>query len=94
MIYTWGYHGSDSGHVDVALAPSHWSRGLDPQRDELFDVALYDREVIVDESTGLNAEDESLQHLRRLIGLANAALAAGLEPLPVPDKGEEPPDED
>jgi hypothetical protein len=51
MIYTWGYHGSDSGHVDVALAPSHWSRGLDPQRDELFDVALYDREVIVDEST-------------------------------------------
>lgn len=54
-------------------------------RNELFDVTLYDREVM-DETTGRNAEDQSLVDLRDLIGLANAALRAGLQPEPVADK--------
>lgn len=84
VIYTWGYHGSETEHVHVALSLSHVTP-FGPLREELFDVTLYDRDYD-DARTGLNAEDASLLALRTLLGLANAALAAGLEPLPVPDK--------
>ena len=76
--YTWGYHGSDTSHVHVATA----DRNLG---GELFDVALYDREV-VDTKTGVDGEEQSLRDLRKLIGYANAAIEAGLDPEPVQDK--------
>jgi len=78
--YVWGYHSSDSAFVHVAL-------DYNGHRDTLFDVALYDRTVL-DQSTGRNCEDQSLFDLRQLIGLANAALKAGLEPEPVAEKEE------
>jgi len=76
--YTLGYHGSDTGHVHVALS----DRNLG---GELFDVALYDREV-VDTKTGVDGEEQSLRDLRKLLGYANAAIEAGLDPEPVADK--------
>ena len=79
MHYDWGYHSSDEQHVHVAF---NGPKG----RDELFDVTLYDPEVVVDVDTGETADEESLFALRQLLGYANAALKAGLEPLPVPDK--------
>lgn len=84
MLYTWGYHSSDTQHVHVSKAAghdvSHAGRGTD-----LFDVTLYDANV-TDPHTGLNCEDQSLADLRELLGYANAAIKAGLEPEPVPDK--------
>jgi hypothetical protein len=80
MEYTWGYHSTDSGHVHVALV-----QGENHDRDELFDVALYDPEYI-DPATGVDGQEQSLRDLRKLIGYANAALKAGLEPEPVPDR--------
>lgn len=76
--YDWGYHSSDAGHVHVVFID-------EGDRDEQFDVALYDPEEI-DIATGINAQDQSLADLRRLLGYANAAIEAGLEPLPVADK--------
>jgi hypothetical protein len=76
--YTWGYHSSEPQFVHVALVTGE-------RRNDLFDVALYDRDY-EDPDTGRNAEDQSLFDLRHLIGLANAAIQAGLDPLPVPDK--------
>lgn len=79
MTYSWGYHSSETEHV-------HVSRHHDGGRvEDLFDVTLYDRNY-TDPTTGRNAEDQSLFDLRELIGYANAAIEAGLEPLPVPDK--------
>jgi hypothetical protein len=79
-MYDWGYHSSDTSAVHVVR------KGEDGARDEdLFDVALYDREC-VDSNTGLDCETQSLNDLRELIGFANAAIQAGLDPLPVQDR--------
>jgi len=81
MIYTWGYPGSDEQYVYVALDQENG------RTEDLFDVTLYDPECL-NPDTGLNGMEESLRDLRRLIGLANAALSAGLEPTAVPDRQE------
>ena len=78
--YEWGYHSSDEQHVHVAAVHDDGGR-----REDLFDVALYDATVI-DPDSGRNCMDQSLVDLRQLIGLANAALKAGLAPEPVEDK--------
>ena len=75
--YVWGYHSSDEQAVHVSLDDG---KG---RVEDLFDVALYDPEVIVD---GVDCLTKSRHDLRTLIGYANAALVAGLAPLPVPDK--------
>lgn len=76
--FTWGYHSSDEQHVHVAFVDETGAR------DDLFDVTLYDPDVI--EDSGRTAMEESLLKLRELLGLANAALKAGLEPEPVADR--------
>ena len=78
MTYTWGYHSSDTASV-------HVSHKTGTRTQDLFDVTLYDREF-VDADTGRNSEDQSLLDLRTLLGLANAALKAGLAPEPVADR--------
>ena len=72
--YDWGF--ADSAEAVYVL------KAVDGNMDELFDVALYDPDVI-DPNTGIDAQTQSLNDLRTLIGYANAALAAGLDPLPV-----------
>jgi hypothetical protein len=85
--YDWGYHGSDTEYVHVAklLTDEPLNGIFDPRREALFDVTLYDKTVI-DKKTGNDSEYQSLCDLRELIGYANAALKAGLEPEPVPDR--------
>ena len=70
-MYTWGYHSSDEGHVHVSLVHDGG------RVEDLFDVALYDPEVI-DPDTGRNCRDQSLHDLERLIALANTALDSEL----------------
>lgn len=62
-MYDWGYHSSDEGHVHVALTE-------DGVRRELFDVTLYDPEV-VDDRTGLTGQEQSLADLKALLAAAN-----------------------
>lgn len=77
--YSWGYHSSDEQYVHVSRVEAGG------RTKDLFDVTLYDPEY-TDPDTNRNAMDQSLLDLRKMIGLANAALAAGLAPEPVPDK--------
>jgi hypothetical protein len=81
--YIWSYTGSGAGYVEVARQAGdepNWHHD-----NALFDVALYDPEVL-DEKTGVDCREQSLRDLREMIGYANAALKAGLDPEPVPDK--------
>jgi hypothetical protein len=76
---TWGYFGSDASAVCVTLVHDGG------RREDIFDVTLYDVNEI-DPVSGRNCQDQSLFDLRYLLGLANAAIKAGLDPEPVPDK--------
>ena len=73
--YDWGFHDSADG-VHVL---KNDGKG---RTEDLFDVSLYDPNY-VNPDTGLDSQTQSLNDLRELIGYANAALAAGLNPLPV-----------
>lgn len=64
MEYQIGWHSDDEGHCHVALIDN------EGKRDELFDVALYDPEVIED---GVTARERSLAKLEELVERANAA---------------------
>src|SRR3954454_9374049 len=67
MKYEIGWHSEDNCHVAVV---DH-----EGKRDELFDVALYDPEVIEDD--GRNSREVSLAALTTLVERANAALGHG-----------------
>lgn len=73
MHYEIGWHSSDDNFCHVALIDAAG------ERDELFDVQLYDPEVI--ENDGRNARDVSLAALEDLVKLANTTieLKAALE---------------
>src|SRR4051794_37389985 len=69
MKYEIGWHTHDQQACHVALVDN---KG---ERDELFDVALYDPEVI--EDAGRNSREVSLAALETLVERANAALGHG-----------------
>lgn len=67
MRYEIGWHSSDEGSCHVALIDD------EGERDELFDVQLYDPEVVEDD--GRTAREVSLAALERLIDHANTGAA-------------------
>jgi len=66
MHYEIGWHSSDNRYCHVALISD------DGERDEIFDVTLYDPEVI--EDNGVDSRTNSEKALQLLVDRANKSL--------------------